>query len=74
MRGQGGAGTYLQYTDVGVSVWAGATTILLDVLQPLDVGLSVAVHLTHEACVLPHLHTGVGWQPCLENGPMGGPF
>lgn len=65
---------YLQHSDVGVSVGAVATAVLSDVFQPLDVRLGVAVDLADEACVLPNVYSGVGWETSLENRPVRRPL
>lgn len=57
-----------------MSVGAVATAVVGDVLQPLDVGLGVAVDLADEAGVFPDVHGGVGRETSLENGPVGGPL
>lgn len=53
-----------------MSVGAVVTAVLSDVFQPLDVRLGVAVDLAHEACILPNMYSGVGWETGLENRPV----
>lgn len=69
---QSGLSTHLQDVDVGGAVGPLAAAVHLDVFQPLDVRLRVAVNLTMELHVTAHLHRLVGRQPRLEDGPVGG--
>lgn len=65
-------GDYLQDLDVGQVVWTNLTAVDLDVLQPLDVGLRVTVHLTHELHIAAQGHRLVGRQSRLQDGPVRG--
>lgn len=56
---------YLEDPDIGEAIRAVATAVLGDVLQPLDVGLGIAVHLADELGVLAHFYRGVRWQASL---------
>lgn len=67
-----GLKTYLQDVDVGNAIGAVATAIDLNMFQPLDVWLGVAVNLTVELHVAAHHHRLIGWQACLKDGPVRG--
>lgn len=67
-----GLQTHLQDVNVGSAVRAVAAAVDLDVFQPLDVRLGVAVDLTVELHVAAHLHRLIGRQACLEDGPVRG--
>lgn len=58
--------------DVGGAVGPVAAAVHLDVFQPLDVRLGVAVNLAVELHVAAHHHRLIGRQPRLEDGPVGG--
>lgn len=58
--------------DIGGAVGAVAAAVHLDVLQPLDVRLGVAVNLAVELHITAHHHRLIGRQPRLEDGPVGG--
>lgn len=64
--------THLQDVDVGHVVGAVAAAVHLDVFQPLDVRLGVAVNLTVELHVAAHHHRLIGRQARLEDGPVRG--
>lgn len=57
-----------------MTIRAVATSILSDVLKPLDVRLGVAVDLADEAGILPNVYSGVSWETSLEDRPVRGPF
>jgi len=63
--------THLQNVDVGNAVGAVTAAIHLDVFEPLDVRLGVAVNLAMKLHVAAHNHGLIGWQACLEDGPVG---
>lgn len=69
---QSGLLTHLQDVDVGGAIGPVAAAVHLDVLQPLDVRLRVAVNLTVELHITAHLNRLIGRQPRLEDGPVGG--
>lgn len=58
--------------DIGGAVGPVAAAVHLDVFQPLDVRLSVAVDLAMELHVTAHHNRLIGRQPRLEDGPVGG--
>lgn len=62
--------TYLEDTNVRVSVWSISAAVLHDMMEPLDVWLGIAVHLTHKASVLSNVCSDIGWQTRLENRPV----
>lgn len=64
--------THLQDVDVGNAVGAVAAAVHLDVFQPLDVRLGVAVNFTVELHVAAERHRLIGRQAGLEDGPVGG--
>lgn len=64
--------THLQDVDVGDAVGAVAAAVDLDVLQPLDVRLGVAVDLAVELHVAAHHHRLIGRQARLQDGPVWG--
>jgi len=63
---------YLQDLHVGQVVGADLAAVHLDVFQPLDVGLRVAVDLADKLHVAAQGHRFVGGEPCLQDGPMRG--
>lgn len=63
---------YLQDLHVGQVVGADLAAVHLDVFQPLDVGLRVAVDLADELHVAAQGHRFVGREPCLQDGPVWG--
>lgn len=67
-----GLSTYLQDVDVGGAVGPVAAAVHLDVFQPLDVRLGVAVNLAVELHITAHHNSLIGRQPRLEDGPVGG--
>ena len=67
-----GLQTHLQDVNVGNAVGAVAAAVDLDVFQPLDVRLSVAVNLTVELHVAAHHYRLIGWQARLEDGSVRG--
>lgn len=64
--------THLQDVNIGDAVGAIAAAVDLDVFQPLDMRLGVAVHLTMKLHVAAHHHRLIGWQACLEDRPVRG--
>ena len=59
---------------IGEAVGTEAAAVDDDVLQPLDVGLGIAVHLAEQFHVTAHHSRGVGWESCLKDGPVRGPL
>lgn len=66
--------THLQDVDVRHAVGAVAAAVHLDVFEPLDVRLSVAVNLAVELHVAAHHHRLVGRQAGLQDGPVRRPL
>lgn len=56
-----GLQTHLQDVDVGSAIGAIAAAVDLNVFQPLDVRLGIAVDLTVELHVAAHHYRLVGW-------------
>lgn len=68
---QGGA-THLEDLDVGRAVGAVAAAVPLQVLEPLQVWLGVAVDFTVQLHVAAQPRRGVGRKSGLQDGPVGG--
>lgn len=67
-------GPDLQDLHVGEAVGPETAAIDDDVLQPLDVGLGVAVHLAQQLHVAACHGCRVGREPRLQDGPVRGPL
>lgn len=65
-------GSHLEHFEVGEPVGPVLAAVLLHVLDPLDVGLRVAVHFANELHVATDHRGGVSRQPGLEDGPVRG--
>lgn len=61
---------YLQHPDVRESIRTVTAAVLHNVLQPLDVRLSITVYFADELSILSDLHSDVGRKACLKNGPV----
>lgn len=64
----------LQDLYIGEAVSAETAAVDDDVLQPLDVGLGVTVHLAQQLHIAANHSCGVGWEPRLQDGPVRGPL
>lgn len=69
-----GGSAHLEHGDVGRAVGPHLAAVHLHVLEPLDVGLGIAVHLAEQFHVTAHHSRGVGWESCLKDGPVRGPL
>lgn len=56
---------YLKNVDVGDVIGPILASIHLDVFEPLDVWLSITVHLTVELDITAHHHRLIGWESRL---------
>ena len=65
---------HLQNLEIGQPVGPIFTAVLFHVLDPLDMGLGIAVHLAEQFHVTAHHSRGVGWESCLKDGPVRGPL
>lgn len=64
----------LQDLHVGETIGAKTAAVDDDVLQPLDVGLGVTVHLAQQLHVAACHSCGVGREPRMQDGPVRGPL
>lgn len=63
---------HLEHGDVGCAVGAHLAAIHLHVLEPLDVGLRITVHLAVKLHIAAQHRRLVGRQPRLQDGPVRG--
>lgn len=61
---------YLEDVDVGGAIGPMPASIHLDVFEPLDVWLSITVHLTLKLNITAHHHRLIGRESSLQDGPV----
>lgn len=61
---------HLQNLEIGQPVGPIFTAVLFHMLDPLDMGLGIAVHFADELHIASNHSGGICWQPGLEDGPV----